>query len=215
MRTYYPTDRRFPRSQRLAGFTLQQSTNGVAEGAWAWDLPDAPAQAMLGAGAQKKTFYCPGTAPRFNDLLNFGDTSSLWTFGKDNGADFHVIGYILAISGQDCQLDPTNQNTTILAESLTINGASITPPVSERVLVADPIISNNNSDNHQGFVSGTAYNFTEVDGGFRVPHTSPHLKGGIPNGGNVGFKDGHVVWRRFFDMNERAKVGGSSKGFWW
>jgi len=192
---------------------LLQSLNGVQEGAWAWDLPDAPAVAMLNTGTQKKTFYCPGTAPRFNDVLNFGDTASLWTFGKDNGVDFHVIGYIMALSGQDCQLLKTNQNTTILAEQITDGGVAMNPPVSERVLVADPIISDNNADNHAAFARGVSYNFTQVDGGFRVPHTSPHLKGTIPNGGNVGFKDGHVSWRRFFDMDERAT--GNSKGFWW
>src|ERR1039457_1546991 len=34
---------------------------------WAWDMPAPPATAMLSSGVQKKTFYCPGTAPRFND----------------------------------------------------------------------------------------------------------------------------------------------------
>jgi hypothetical protein len=41
---------------------------------------------------------------------------------------------------------------------------------------------------------------------------SPHLKRQFPVGGTVGFKDGHVAWRRFDDMNQRA-TGGQS--FWW
>src|SRR6478736_5942411 len=43
---------------------------------WAWDLPDNAAQLMLSSGLQKKTFYCPGTSPRFNDDLNFGNTAA-------------------------------------------------------------------------------------------------------------------------------------------
>jgi hypothetical protein len=34
----------------------------------------------------------------------------------------------------------------------------------------------------------------------------------IPAGGNVGFKDGHVVWRKFDNMNPVAVTGPS---FWW
>src|SRR6476659_8444376 len=43
---------------------------------WAWDLPDNAAQLMLSSGLQKKTFYCPGTGPRFTDDLNFGNTAA-------------------------------------------------------------------------------------------------------------------------------------------
>ena len=49
--------------------------------------------------------------------------------------------------------------------------------------------------------------------GFRVyPHLSPHLKGGIPQGGMVGYKDGHVSWRKFKDMIPRTTSGSV---FWW
>jgi prepilin-type processing-associated H-X9-DG protein len=43
-------------------------------------------------------------------------------------------------------------------------------------------------------------------------HTSAHLKGVIPRGGNVGFKDGHVEWRDFADMQEVTVAG---PPFWW
>ena len=35
--------------------------------AWAWDLPVPAADALLKSGLKPKTFYCPGTAPRFTD----------------------------------------------------------------------------------------------------------------------------------------------------
>jgi len=38
---------------------------------WAWDLPDAAADIMLASGLVKKSFYCPGTQPRFTDWENF------------------------------------------------------------------------------------------------------------------------------------------------
>ena len=55
--------------------------------------------------------------------------------------------------------------------------------------------------------------------GAMVCRTGEHFSGswGSPamyalEGASVGFKDGHVSWRKFQDMNERAT--GSSVGFW-
>jgi len=48
--------------------------------------------------------------------------------------------------------------------------------------------------------------------GVPIPHISPHLKGKLPDGGYIAYKDGHVQWRRFIEMSQRA-IGGS--GFWW
>src|SRR5271165_4854012 len=38
---------------------------------WAWDLPAPAADVMLRSGVTPKTFYDPGTAPRYNDTMNF------------------------------------------------------------------------------------------------------------------------------------------------
>jgi len=186
---------------------------------WAWDLPWDIGNTLLSSGVQKKTFYCPGTSPRFSDELNFQNPApySLWNFANGN---FHVMGTLLACAGNQSKLDPTNQNTKLTAEPIkmqTVSGTiTFTPPLSDRVLTADATISEN--------LAGTAASpaaagsFSSVDGGFKdpsgnlVPHTSPHLKGNLPAGGNVGFKDGHVEWRKFQQMVQRADSG---KGFWW
>ena len=47
------------------------SSTGASLGSWVWDLPDPPAQVMLHSGLTKKTFYCPGTAPRYTDKENW------------------------------------------------------------------------------------------------------------------------------------------------
>ncbi len=193
-------------------------------GGWAWDLPDAAAQMMISSGMTKATFYCPGTTPRFNDGLNWGNTAagqSLWTFFGSPGA-YHVIGYVAAFTGPannitSYALKPENQNTTLLPERVRTgqNTYSNAPPpsASERVLLADATISEN--------VAGTAAapapagSFVTVPGGFMggaVAHISPHLKGRFPSGGNLSFKDGHSEWRHFRDMSQRASSG---RGFWW
>jgi prepilin-type N-terminal cleavage/methylation domain-containing protein len=188
--------------------------NGV--GAWAWDLPVGVSDQMLASGMQKKTFYCPGTAPRFTDRDNFEGVSpppaanySLWTFG---GSSFRVAGYIFAFSG-GVLLKEENKNTTILDElagpapNLMTNVS-----VSERVIVADATISENPT-----LFPTAAGSFVDVNGGYAPngvvkPHISPHLNGRWPLGGHVAFKDGHVQWRKFEKMGQRASAG---RGFWW
>jgi prepilin-type N-terminal cleavage/methylation domain-containing protein len=200
----------------------------IAGGNWAWDVPAGVTTALLNRGMERKHFYCPGTAPRFNDNVNFLDPfpNSLWTYGQPT---FRIIGYLAAFSGpagnpNQFRLYLTNQNTTILSErprlSFSVVGGSTyldtIPPNSERVLLADATISE--------FQAGTpsapapAGSFANVIGGFapngvNLPHTSPHLRGALPQGGNAAFKDGHAQWRPFAVMSVRGS--GDARGFWW
>lgn len=191
----------------------------ISGGAWAWDVPVNVTGAMLDRGMERKHFYCPGTAPRFNDNYNFLNPypDSLWTFGQATG--FRIIGYLVAFSGLannpgSFLVSLTNQNTTIVSERIRISTSTylnVVPASSERVLLADATISE--------FSTGTPANpapagsFVDVPGGFAVPHLSPHLNGKLPAGGNLAFKDGHVAWRPFAEMSLRAT--GQSRGFWW
>ncbi|MGA2853036.1 MAG: prepilin-type N-terminal cleavage/methylation domain-containing protein [Verrucomicrobiota bacterium] len=180
---------------------------------WPWDLPVDVANTLLNYGAQTNTFYCPGTAPRFTDSQNWsGPGTTLWNFGAWGSYPFHVIGYSLAFSGSSSLLNPTNQNTTIQPEAIPnfpSPGISTIYPASERILVADAIISTGSA------LPGYAHpenNYTSIQGGFTYPHVSPHLKGNVPAGGNVGFKDGHVDWRDFKLMTPRNP---GAPCFWW
>ena len=189
-------------------------TNNV--GAWAWDIPVYVTDQMVGGGLQPKTFYCPGTAPRFSDKDNFlgvnpppAPNYSLWTFGAPS---FRVAGYLFAFSGP-VLLREENKNTTMQPELVgPVNGPKTNVPNTDRVLTADPTISENPIDNVAG-----AGSFVNVDGGYAPngvtkPHITPHLKGALPDGGYIGFKDGHASWRKFQEMHQRASAG---RGFWW
>lgn len=192
---------------------------------WAWDLPWDMGDTMLSSGLEKKTFYCPGTASRFDDSLNFANTangSSLWYYDTVGG--IHVAGYCFAFSGSLNKLYVTNQNTTVLQETVTdtLLGRKYSVPVSDSVLTADATLSTSDPSGGQnsGFNDSAkyTYNYTYVKGGFAsAAHLSPHLKGHIPSGGNLGFKDGHVEWRRFEDMVERVDPNNASgtPAFWW
>ena len=200
---------------------LDPSGNPVTDTAqWAWDLPEKAGDALVSAGGlQWSSFYCPGTAWRFDET----DNQYLWNCQYINGQSpygLHVIGYAMAFSGSASKLNPADQNTTILTEKTPNPVNSLLPPVtvnlSDRVLVADATISVSPTT-----TAANRYKdiYDNVPGGYQPPgwaspkpHTSPHLKGVFPAGGNVGFKDGHVEWRKFDDMQPRASAG---IGFWW
>jgi prepilin-type N-terminal cleavage/methylation domain-containing protein len=189
--------------------------------AWAWDVPISVADTMLSAmGNQKKVFYCPSTAPKFTDWQNFqepGNGNTLWNFNPDPSTGLRIIGYVLALSGSQCKLYPTNQNTKLDNQQLTIGGMTFqTGPPTDRVLTADVIISESPT------TPGPAHpenNFTSIDGGFQqngqaYPHLSAHLRGTLPQGHNVGFEDGHVQWHKF-DNLVIPRTGGFRPCFWW
>ena len=207
----------------------------VGNSYWAWDFPDPAAQILLSSGMTKKTFYDPGTEPKFTDVQNWAGrpgfaptywngSDNLWNFGQMAATpvptDMHVIGYALAFSGLNSVLYPTNQNRTLQAET-TQGPVAVLVPVADRVLIADAILSDNNA---QPSYSNPGNNYVNVQGGYTfngVPytHTSPHAVKGLPSGGNVGFKDGHAVWHKFKDSQNpvipRAGTGGAQKYFWW
>ncbi len=171
--------------------------------AWPWDIPRDVGNKLLACGLQKRTFYCPGTAPRFTDADNFQNANSLWNFSSS----FYIVGYVIAFSGGDSKILIYDQNSTVLAEPARPGALTLPPPPpnSERVLVADATVSGNRAP-------APTSNFTDIVGGFYKPHTSPHLRGRIPDGCNLGFKDGHVAWRKFDDMRVRTTSG---PWFWW
>jgi prepilin-type N-terminal cleavage/methylation domain-containing protein len=212
---------KLPLIQQIAG-------GGTPE--WAWDFPDNAAQVLLQAGMLPKTFYCPGTAPKFGDLQNwsgpgYGANSTLWNYGmtgpsaSDPGG-FHVIGFALALSGTSSKIDPTNQNTTLQSEIIpnfpATGDNSVRVSTSNRELIMDAIISVNQTlpgYNHPG------NNYSSVPGGFTVnglvyPQTTPHLNShNIPTGGDIGYKDGHAEWRKF-DAPMVPRTDNDTV-FWW
>jgi prepilin-type processing-associated H-X9-DG protein len=51
-------------------------------------------------------------------------------------------------------------------------------------------------------------------GGTGIHHTSPHLKGKLPAGGNMLYMDAHVAWRKY-DKTGWVVRTSFPFGFWW
>jgi prepilin-type N-terminal cleavage/methylation domain-containing protein len=188
---------------------------------WCWDLPVSAADPMLNSGLTKKALFCPSTSPRFTDKENWagpgtGDNSTLWNF--DPSGSFHIVGYTLAFSGAASKLDVTNRNTTLQAETITVGGVRSLVSVSDRVLIADVVLS---AGTTMPAYSNPNNNYTSIEGGFKqngvkYAHLSAHLKGTMPTGQYLGYKDGHVEWHKFNDKAKPVVVRTTSYPyFWW
>jgi prepilin-type N-terminal cleavage/methylation domain-containing protein/prepilin-type processing-associated H-X9-DG protein len=169
-----------------------------AGGAWAWDLPWAAGNLLNSYGAPWQVMYCPGTASRFSPSDNF----ALYNYASGG---FHVIDYALTFGVNS--LNPSNVNSSISPQSIPTGPALFPPPIpSKRVLLADATLT------PAGTTSGP---WDSIQGGYAKRHTSAHLLGPVPAGGNVAFLDTHVEWRPFSQMVLRTSPTGPGANFFW
>jgi prepilin-type N-terminal cleavage/methylation domain-containing protein/prepilin-type processing-associated H-X9-DG protein len=176
-----------------------------ALGGWPWDLPAAVANQLTTGGAQRHILYCPAFAKQDND--------ELWRFTTDSAAEttrantgYRVAGYQFAWM-YAARVRVTNITESLNPKPWKIGTEFINPSVSERVIIADGILSDNNNETDR-----TKNRYTKIDGGWRG-HQAPHLiNGRLPEGGNLLFADAHVEWRKFAKM--RVRVDGAPY-FWW
>src|SRR5690606_33904806 len=87
-------------------------------------------------------------------------------------------------------------------------GTNINPGPTERVIVADGILSNGSNENDRG-----RNRYRGIMGGWSKAHDSAHLgPNSMPLGGNLLFLDGHVEWQKFGKMKVRTT---GEPAFWW
>ena len=158
-----------------------------ANGNWPWDMPARVTGLLTQNGAQRHILYDPGFSKQDNDTL--------WNFAVVGNSGFRVVGYTPTFP-ETPRLISTNINDSLTAiKSITVAGVQYVPTPVERVMFADVVISINPSRSPAG------NNFTRVDGGWRG-HTTSHLNGNLPAGGNLLFLDGHNEWRKFGNTNQ-------------
>jgi len=175
----------------------------VGMGNWAWDLPWDVGTIIENYGGKWKAFYCPGTKPRFADAENY----ELWTYVP---GQFRVLGYAMTFKGTP-SLIPANANEFISRTDPVLVGFNkyYKPSLAERVLMADATISVPGGNTNKTQVTS----FTDVAGGYRIHHTTPHMAKSVPRGGNEVMLDGHSQWVKWELMSGRT-TGGAPE-FWW
>jgi len=175
-----------------------------AGAAWPWDIPARAANAIVKNGGQRGILYCPSFAKQNND--------ELWRFTTDSTneltrseAGYRVAGYAFAFEGSG-RIHRTNITESLNPRSWLISGQEVNPGPSDRVIIADAVISIGNN-----MTDRTRNRYTKIDGGWRG-HQSPHLIGAIPSGGNLLYLDGHTAWVKFGQMRVRTT---GDPSFWW
>jgi prepilin-type N-terminal cleavage/methylation domain-containing protein/prepilin-type processing-associated H-X9-DG protein len=175
-------------------------------GNWPWDIPAHVANLLTANGAQRHVLYDPGFPKQDND--------ELWKFTTDSVGETTVRSQGYRVAGyQFAWLYAARIRTTNITESLNPkswkmrDGTVINPGSSERVIIADAIISDGSNE-----ADRTKNRYTKIDGGWRG-HQSPHLNRQMPEGGNLLFADGHVQWKKWDNKTVVRTDGGPS--FWW
>jgi prepilin-type N-terminal cleavage/methylation domain-containing protein len=186
-----------------------------------WDISTNTINSFVAGGGMNnwKVFYDPGTAWKVGDDLNL----TLWNFGS-----IRVIGYSMTFPGIGA-LMPTNANTKLSqtrvpgpfaawnASSSSYIGGTLPAPVpTDRPLAACATITRTGqTSSNPALMKG--YVWDDCPGGSGIHHTSPHLNGKLPSGGNVLYMDAHASWERFDGMVCRISSGyaGYTFGFWW
>lgn len=182
---------------------------------WCWDMPWAAADQMLRSGTTRNVMYCPGFPEQNNDVL--------WdTYARPL---YRVIGYALPFKGEGgmntsigANWCATNIVDSLVPKAITFGPITYPPPSpSERPLIPDATISQPRQADPN---KRSTYSYTGIDGGYRAGtkfHRTSHINGQLPAGGNVGMLDGHVVWRKFDQMQPRTDPSGANgiPVYWW
>ncbi len=171
---------------------------------WPWDIPAAAANSMTANGGQRHILYCPGFPKQDNDELWKFTTDSVAETTKNNSG-YRVAGYAFAFEGSG-RVRATNITESVNPKAWKIGGLDVNPGASERVTVADAVISQGNNQ-----IDPTKNRYTKIDGGWKG-HQSSHLAGKLPEGGNLLFLDSHVEWKKFAKMVVRTD---GDPSFWW
>jgi prepilin-type N-terminal cleavage/methylation domain-containing protein/prepilin-type processing-associated H-X9-DG protein len=180
---------------------------------WPWDLPAAAANAFVKYGGKRNILYCPAFAKQNdNDLWNF-TINSPGEVAADNASGYRVIGYAVAFHGSG-RIRDTNITESMNPAPWKMRDNSLyNPSAVERVVAADGTLSEQENER-----TPNANNYTAITGGWRdkagnlVPHSSPHLNGRLPEGGNLLMLDGHTEFRKFARMKIRTD---GTPAFWW
>lgn len=177
-------------------------------GGWPWDVHTNTVETLLAYGFQRNILFCPSYARQNSDQY--------WDiYLYRNWGPYRVLGYVLALENAP-RLIVYDQQTRLTVSTRRPAyaggfGPSVTPPLSETVLVADATLSWGTDEDHPA-----ANIFTDITGADpNNPHSAPHLDGTLPAGCNLLMLDGHAQWREFAEMKIRTVDNNPWPAFWW
>jgi prepilin-type processing-associated H-X9-DG protein len=186
---------------------------------WLFDIPLKTRDAMVTAGAVRKSFYCPSNA-------DIQDSDGLWNYptGNPTTAMHSATGYqwLFARPGPPPIVMPpflTTQGTSRKYLKSIVDTQTVRYPTDTQartITSSGEIELASDMVNSTGAPGSATENFNSPKGGFQingtaVGHRTSHMgKGQKPAGGNVMFLDGHVEWRDFSAMHLQMQHAGTT-----
>lgn len=156
-------------------------------GNWIWDQSRSTTDLLVRTGAMRDIFYCPTAYDR-------QAAEGLWNYDPN----YRVTGYFW------------------FGARPVSNLPALTPPKSYKRRIDDPLLAGATADDGELASDVTLCqngSFLIIQGGYKSDtHTTSHLRGPQPIGGNVMFLDGHVEWRPFSEM--QVRTGNASPQHW-
>ena len=166
-------------------------------GQFLWDVPTGARDKLMSYGLVRKSFYCPANRAQNQEIFWPYHSDSTWT----------VTGYFFFIP---------RLSWAPALQAAAYSGGSADPhhdfnqPIfpklhgqrrpAEYELISDAVIN----------IGGTFNTAYEAMGS-----STSHIEGNTPLGGNIGFHDGHVVWRPFGEMANRVHSPLTVPDHWW
>jgi prepilin-type N-terminal cleavage/methylation domain-containing protein/prepilin-type processing-associated H-X9-DG protein len=155
-------------------------------GQWLWDLPGQVANVITEAGANRKILYCPGFSASVKDL-------DLWWAPGTPSQRTTSYGWLIKRDAPPALLPP----------KVFLTSYTGTNEPSSTELTVDAVISASSNTN----------NFSRVQSSVISHHSTSHMNGTRPSGGNILFLDNHVSWRKFQEMKVRTSASLPAR-FW-
>jgi prepilin-type N-terminal cleavage/methylation domain-containing protein/prepilin-type processing-associated H-X9-DG protein len=207
------------RQQVLASIMYTDDNNGTlplpkTRGNWMHDLAINTVNYMMKNGMTRAMFYCPsnGIDQRYTEY--FWEFTTKW----DGAAWVNPTETSFIISGYNYILQTTHDDRPPIRNNENKTGPKKwCKTIREKQLATMELcIDATPSQKKAGAKHGLT--FGEVtEGGiwskYQIFEQANHLKTDEePRGGNIGFLDGHLEWRRFEDMEDRY---GDTTQYWW
>jgi len=181
---------------------------------WLWDISYFATDAIINNGGEQKIFHCPSNQVdtnvdiywRYSEDRNFFD-SGLNTPEPTSDADrqkyYRVVGYSYL-------METGRGRGEIFAAGEP--GTRLPDPIRKFVKTTTQV-------GHHGEMELVIDTVIKYPDGWALPDRyahwamgTNHMEGVKPEGGNIGFLDGHASWRHFEDMYERYE---RDVIFWW
>jgi len=190
----------------------------LSGGNWLWDLSYDMRGWLLQSGLTKEMFYCPSNDNQQKNIEKYWDFSIQYDSNRKATGGFTVAGYCYIIMNSENNrpsILPPKSNKRWLKSTQEKNAADME-------LVVDSLLSTTTT-------TSVAYpygqNFGMITAGgmwsrYQIHDQSSHIKGeGRPIGGNAGYLDGHVQWRRFSGTGPESEIQkrytDAGPSFWW